>query len=146
MARINTTKLVNQLINNLRRGNCHNDYLGKRFVIDCNIHFITMCAGDSNTFIQGITIGKLNGKYKITKWESEAVDGGFIDHKSVRVISDYRIVVNLINEWNEYAETVFIRDRHHKVSWHVYSEPEEDCGELPEGFEKLENIPEEIVV
>ena len=149
MALIHSRKLVSQIINGMRRGNCHNDYLGKRFVIDSNVHFITMYAGDSNTLIYGITISKQHGKYKITKWESEAVDGGFINHESVRVVSDYRIIVDLINEEYEHAETVFIKDKHHRVSWHVWSEPlnhSEDWGELPEGFEPLENPPSEISI
>lgn len=147
MALINTTKLVSQIINGMRRGNCHSDYLGKRFVIDSNVHFITICAGDSNTLIYGITISKQHGKYRICKWESEAVDNGFIDHESVRIVSDYRIVIDLINEEYEHAETVYIHDNHsHRVSWHIYSEPDEDYGELPEGFEPLENPPSEISI
>lgn len=150
MAPIHSNKLVNQVINNLRKGNCHHDFLGKRFIIDNNVHTITLFSGDSNSLVYGTTISKQHGKYRICEWESEAVDNGFINREKVRVVSDYRVVVDLINEEYEHAENTFIQDKHsHRVPWHVWSEPlnhSEDWGELPEGFEPLENPPSEIAI
>lgn len=155
MALIHSNKLVNQVINNLRKGNCHNDFLGKRFVIDSNIHRISFSYNEERF---GTTITKVHGKYEITKWWWESYLGldGYEyerEHTRTQIVSKDSIIVDLIDEEQIDAEVTRVMQRVNgyftRVKWYIWSEPlnySEDWGELPEEFESLDNPPSEISI
>lgn len=138
--------------------------VAKRFLIDSNAVFFDACSENSHSDEWGLFIEKIHGKYKIVYWNhtwSDDEDGEDSTSEKVRVTSDYRKVVAAINDaiavddtWDGY-DCWWIKDKHHtNVDWEVirnlsdlYDDEETiDVGELPEGFEPLENVPEEITV
>lgn len=134
--------------------------VGKRFIIDGNAKYFSACSEDSSSNTWGLFIEKSHGKYRIVKWSSywDAETGNEINEEKVQVVSDYRKVVEAINAAidDDYSyDCWWAKDAHHNnVDWEVIRDPsnlyddeeEIDCGELPEGFEPLETVPEEIAI
>lgn len=139
--------------------------VAKRFLIDSNAVFFDACSEDSHSNEWGLFIEKKHGKYKIVRWSHTWSDEAWnneedadITEEKVQVTSDYRKVVRAINGAinGDYGyDCWWIKDAHHtNVDWEVinnssdlYDDEEEiDIGELPEEFEPLENVPEEIEV
>lgn len=139
--------------------------VAKRFLIDNNAVFFDACSEDSHSNEWGLFVEKKHGKYKIVRWSHTWSDEAWnneedadITEEKVQVTSDYRKVIAAINgaiDTDYGYDCWWIKDAHHtNVDWEVinnssdlYDDEEEiDCGELPEGFEPLEAIPEEIEV
>lgn len=134
MSLIHSNKVVRNLINSLRKKNTHSTNLGRRFVIDGNMRSITLYS-DKYGLACGVTITKRHGKYHVNEWESKAMPEGIIDITSIRVVSDSRVVVDLINRSYPY---IYVLDNNKVLtSWNM---PEEDYGELPEGFQPVKVI------
>lgn len=140
--------------------------VAKRFLIDGNAHYFDACSEDSHSNEWGLFIEKVHGKYKIIHWSHTWSDEAWnneedadISEEKVQVTSDYRKVIKAINgAIGDYGyDCWWAKDAHHcNVNWQVISDPSDlyddeeeiDCGELPEGFEpvneELEPVPEEI--
>ena len=135
--------------------------VAKRFLIDGNAKYFDACSEDSHSNEWGLFIEKKHGKYKIVRWShtwSDEEDGEDSTSEKVQVTSDYRKVVKAINGAidEDYGyDCWWIKDSHHcNVNWEVIRDPSDlyddeeeiDVGELPEGFEPLESVPEEIEI
>lgn len=134
--------------------------VAKRFLIDNNAVYFDACSEDTHSNTWGIFIEKVQGKYRIVRWSSiwnEKTEDS-IDKEKVQVTSDYRKVIaaidSAIDEDFGY-DCWWAKNAHHcNVDWEVISnssdlyddEEEVNVGELPEGFEKLEAVPEEIAI
>lgn len=136
------------------------NYVAKRFVIDNNAKYFSACSEDTHSNTWGLFIEKVQGKYRIVRWSSiwnEEIEDS-IDKEKVQITSDYRKVIKAINgaiDDDFGYDCWWAKDAHHcNVDWQVIKDPsdlyddteEVDCGELPEGFEKLEPVPEEITI
>ena len=135
--------------------------VAKRFLIDGNAKYFDACSEDSHSNEWGLFIEKKHGKYKIVRWShtwSDEEDGEDSTSEKVQVTSDYRKVVKAINgaiDTDYGYDCWWIKDSHHcNVNWEVIRDPSDlyddeeeiDVGELPEGFEPLESVPEEIEI
>ena len=135
--------------------------VAKRFLIDGNAKYFDACSEDSHSNEWGLFIEKKHGKYKIVRWShtwSDEEDGEDSTSEKVQVTSDYRKVVKAINgaiDTDYGYDCWWIKDSHHcNVNWEVIRDPSDlyddseeiDVGELPEGFESLESVPEEIEI
>lgn len=128
---------------------------GKRFVIDNNAYRFEAESESTSSDQWGLMITKSHGKYVISHWASDW-DAPYWVRERITVISDERKVIKLINAAvDDGYEAFWIKDKHlNNLKWHVLSNASElyddeekiDVGELPEGFEPLEDIPEEIAV
>lgn len=132
--------------------------VAKRYLIDSNAKYFSACSEDSHSNTWGLFTEKNNGKYRIVHWSNywNEENGQETGEEKVQVTSDYRKVIAAINDAidDDYGyDCWWIKDAHHtNVDWEVinnssdlYDDEEEiDCGELPEGFEPLEAVPEEI--
>lgn len=134
--------------------------VAKRFVIDNNAKYFSACSEDTHSNTWGLFIEKVQGKYRIVCWSSiwnEEIEDS-IDKEKVQITSDYRKVIKAINgaiDDDFGYDCWWAKDAHHcNVDWEVIKNPEDlyddteevDVGELPEGFEKLEPVPEEITI
>ena len=128
---------------------------GKRFVIDNNAHSFSALSEDTHANQWGLSIEKWHGKYIINRW-SNCWDDYDIVVERVSVTSDDRKVIKLINAAvDDGYEAFWIKDKHlNSLKWYIpretselYDDEEEvDCGELPQGFEPLEAVPEELAI
>lgn len=132
--------------------------VAKRFVIDGNTKYFSACSEDTHSNTWGLFIEKVHGKYRIVHWSNfwNEETGEETGKEKVQVTSDYRKVIRSINGAidDDYGyDCWWAKDAHHtNVDWQVVRDPsdlyddeeEVDCGELPEGFEPLEAVPEEI--
>ena len=157
-------KKVNSFIRSVNLALCRKlrviplNEVGKRFVIDGNAKYFSACSEDTHSNEWGLFIEKSHGKYKIVRWSQiwDEEDGEETSKEKVQVTSDYRKVMAAINGAidDDYGyDCWWAKDAHHtNVDWEVINnssdlydgEEEIDVGELPEGFEPLENVPEEI--
>lgn len=135
--------------------------VAKRFVIDSNAKYFEAVSEDTHSNEWGLFIEKIHGKYRIVRWShvwSNDEDDEDISKEKIQVTSDYRKVVKAINgaiDDDFGYDCWWVKDTHHcNVDWQVIKDPSDlyddeeeiDVGELPEGFEKLEPVPEEIEV
>lgn len=137
--------------------------VAKRFLIDGNAKYFDAISEDTHSNEWGLFIEKTHGKYRIVRWSHKWSDEAWeneedadISTEKVQVTSDYRKVIRLINAAidEDYGyDCWWAKDAHHtNVDWQVIGNPDDlyddeeeiDCGELPEGFEPLEAVPEEI--
>ena len=124
--------------------------VAKRFVIDGNAKYFSACSEDSSSNTWGLYIIKKHGKYVINRWRNLWDDTDTVEEK-VSVTSDYRKAVTAINNAISSYDCWWVKDAHHcNVNWEVIKnsgdlyDEEIDMGELPESFEPLESVPEEI--
>ena len=134
--------------------------VAKRFLIDSNAKFFSACSEDTHSNTWGLFIEKSHGKYKIVRWRQiwAEEDDADINEEKVQVTSDYRKVMEAINDAidDTYGyDCWWAKDSHHcNVDWEVIKSPndlyddseEVDCGELPKGFEPLEAVPETLSI
>lgn len=136
--------------------------VAKRFLIDDNAKYFDAISEDSHSNEWGLFIEKVHGKYKIVHWSHTWSDDAWnneedadISEERVQITSDYRKVIKAINDAiGDYGyDCWWAKDSHHNnVDWEVIRDPSDlyddeeeiDVGELPEGFEPLESVPEEI--
>lgn len=134
--------------------------VAKRYLIDSNAKYFSACSEDTHSNTWGLFIEKVHGKYRIVHWSNfwNEETGEETGKEKAFVTSDYRKVEAAINAAidDDYGyDCWWAKDAHHtNVDWEVirnsgdlYDESGEiDCGELPEGFEPLEAVPEEISI
>jgi hypothetical protein len=135
--------------------------VAKRFLIDNNAKYFDAVSEDTHSNEWGLFIEKVHGKYRIIRWShvwSDDEDGEDISKEKVQVTSDYRKVVKAINgaiDDDFGYDCWWAKDVHHcNVDWQVIKDPSDlyddeeeiDVGELPEGFEKLEPVPETLSI
>jgi hypothetical protein len=134
--------------------------VAERFLIDNNAKYFSACSEDTHSNTWGIFIEKVHGKYRIVRWSSiwnEEIEDS-IDREKVSVTADYRKVIEAINgaiDDDFGYDCWWAKDAHHtNVDWQVIKDPSDlyddeeeiDVGELPEGFEKLEPVPETLSI
>lgn len=132
--------------------------VAKRYLIDSNAKYFSACSEDSHSNTWGLFIEKVSGKYRIVHWSNfwNEETGEETSREKAQVVSDYRKIIKAINAAidTDYGyDCWWAKDAHHtNVNWEVVSSPSDlydaeeeiDVGELPEGFEPLEAVPEEI--
>lgn len=113
----------------------------KRILVDGNVHCISFFMHNAGR-VKGTTIIKNHGKYYINNWcNQEEEDQNVWCASNIRCITRDDITEKLIKELHAKCDTYTLLDKHlNHVNWEV------TYGELPEGFEKLEPIPEEIAI
>ena len=113
----------------------------KRALVDSNVKYVSFFMYNIGK-VRGTTIIKSHGKYYINNWcNQEEGDQNIWYASNIRCISRDDIVEKLIKELHAKCNKYSILDKHlNHIRWEI------TYGELPEGFEKLEDIPEEIEV
>lgn len=113
----------------------------KRVLVDSNVKYVSFFMYNTER-VKGTTIIKSHGKYYINNWcNQEEGDQNIWYTSNIRCISRDDIVEKLIKELHTKCDKCSLLDRHlNPIRWEI------TYGELPEGFEKLEDIPEEIEV
>ena len=134
--------------------------VAKRFLIDGNAYSFNAMSEDTHSNQWGLYITKKHGKYIINRWRNLWDDTDIVEEK-ISVTSDYRKVVTAINsaigaeDGCSSYDCWWIKNKYlNNVNWEVIRDPSDlyddeeelDVGELPEGFEPLEAVPEEIEV
>ena len=134
--------------------------VAKRFVIDGNAKYFSACSEDTHSNTWGLFVEKSHGKYRIVHWSNfwNEETGEETGKEKAYVTSDYRKVIKAINgaiDTDYGYDCWWAKDAHHtNVDWQVIRDPSDlyddeeelDVGELPEGFEPLESVPEEIEI
>ena len=113
----------------------------KRALVDSNVKYVSFFMYNIGK-VRGTTIIKSHGKYYINNWcNQEEGDQNIWYASNIRCISRDDIIEKLIKELHAKCDKCSILDKHlNPIRWEI------TYGELPEGFEKLEDIPEEIEV
>lgn len=116
------TRINLAIVKQNRRGDCCQDYLGRRFILDTNIKTINW----ENTSVNGITYGtavyKTKGKYVVGNYEYKFTDEGLQISTKAYVTSNHKLVKKLIDENVSYGERRRILDSHNQqVTWKVFS-------------------------
>ena len=113
----------------------------KRILVDSNVRYVSFFMYNTGK-VKGTTIIKSHGKYYINNWyNQEEGDQNIWCASNIRCISRDDIVEKLIKELHAKCDKCSLLDKHlNHVRWEI------TYGELPEGFEKLEDIPEEIEI
>ena len=113
----------------------------KRVLVDSNVKYVSFFMYNIGK-VKGTTIIKSHGKYYINNWYSqEEGDQNIWYASNIRCISRDDIIEKLIKELHAKCDKCSLLDKHlNHVRWEI------TYGELPEGFEKLEDIPEEIEI
>ena len=113
----------------------------KRALVDSNVKYVSFFMYNIGK-VRGTTIIKSHGKYYINNWcNQEEGDQNIWYASNIRCISRDDIVEKLIKEFHAKCNKYSILDKHlNPIRWEI------TYGELPKGFEKLEDIPEEIEV
>lgn len=105
-----------------RSGDCCQDYLGRRFLLDTNIKTINWENTNVNGVTYGIAICKMNGKYTVGNYEYRFTDEGLQISTKTYVTSNHKLVKKLIDENVSYGERRRILDSHNQqVTWRVFS-------------------------
>ena len=113
----------------------------KRVLVDSNVKYVSFFMYNIGK-VKGTTIIKSHGKYYINNWSNqEEGDQNIWYASNIRCISRDDIIEKLIKELHAKCDKCSLLDKHlNHVRWEI------TYGELPEGFEKLEDIPEEIEI
>lgn len=113
----------------------------KRVLVDSNVKYASFFMYNIGR-VKGTTIIKSHGKYYINNWCNQEEGNQNIWYASnIRCISRDDIAEKLIKELHAKCDKCSLLDKHlNPIRWEII------YGELPEGFEKLEDIPEEIEV
>lgn len=113
----------------------------KRVLVDSNVKYVSFFMYNIGR-VKGTTIIKSHGKYYINNWcNQEEGDQNIWYASNIRCISRDDIAEKLIKELHAKCDKCSLLDKHlNHVRWEI------TYGELPEGFEPLESIPEEIEV
>ena len=139
------TKCILNYISTIRKGNSSIDELAARFVLDGNVHAISLKWYDMNDYAYGVVIRKISGKYFITKWQHEYHDNDLVISQSTRCMSNHKSIVRFINSLSLEDAMIRIMDKHGKnVDWKIIF-PESDYGTLPEYFKEIKKFVPPVV-
>jgi hypothetical protein len=125
---------------------------GTRFITDSNAKSISFETTTSYEICWNLTIVKHNGKYTVTIARMDCND---IIYEKSWVTSKDSTIEKLINHEILKADAFCVKNKHHEdLGWQVITDPSDlyddtkeiICGELPEGFEPLDNPPSEISI
>jgi len=114
----------------------------KRILVDSNVHCASFFMHNAGR-VKGTTIIKNHGRYYINNWcnKEDEGDQNIWCASNIRCITRDDIAEKLIKELHAKCDTYTLLDKQlNHVNWEV------TYGELPEGFEKLEPVPEEIAI
>ena len=113
----------------------------KRILIDSNVRYASFFMHNKGK-VKGATIIKSHGKYYINNWHNqEKEDQNIWCASNIRCISRDNIIEKLIKELHAKCDECSILDKHlNPIRWEI------TYGDLLEGFEPLECIPEEIEI
>ena len=113
----------------------------KRVLVDSNVKYVSFFIYNTGR-VKGTTIIKSHGKYYINNWCNQEEGNQNIWYASnIRCISRDDIAEKLIKKLHARCDKCSILDKHlNHIRWEI------TYGELPEGFEPLENPPSEISI
>ena len=134
------TKCNLNFIASIRKGNTTLDEIAARFVLDGNVHTISLKWYDSNDYAYGVVIRKIHGKYFATKWNHEYQNDDLVIVQHTRCMSSEKTIRQFINSLSLEDSMIRIMGKNNKdVAWKVIF-PKADWGTLPEYFQKVRTI------
>ena len=143
MSAINTISL--NLLSSLRKGDSSLDELAHRFILDSNVHSLSLKWYDMDDYAYGVVIRKISGKYYVTKWQHEYRDSDLVIAQSTRCMSKEKSIIRFINSLSLEDSMIRVMDKHgENVRWKVIF-PESDYGTLPEYFQKVKGFVPPVV-